>query len=204
MRFIRPPLVALLIALSAAPLAAAPSDQGKPSQPKSAEAPAQPAGRQKILDELFDRLAKAQDELEARGIEGAIQRVWMRSGSDTADLLMGRAMQAMSRKDYKLSLEVFDALIDLEPEWAEAWHKRALVRFHADDERGAMEDLMRALAREPKHLGALTGIGSMMHREGFDKGALIVLRRALEISPQQETVRKLVEKLTLEVEGREI
>jgi len=203
MRFIRLPFAALLIAVSAAPLAAAPSDQGKPAQ-KAAEAPAQPAGRQKILDELFDRLAKAQDELEARGIEGAIERVWMRSGSDTADLLMGRAMQAMTRKDYKLSLEVFDALVDLEPQWAEAWHKRALVRFHADDERGAMEDLMQALAREPKHLGALTGIGSMMHREGFDKGALIVLRRALEISPQQETVRKLVEKLALEVEGREI
>jgi tetratricopeptide (TPR) repeat protein len=113
-------------------------------------------------------------------------------------------MQAMTRKDYKLSLEVFDALIDLEPDWAEAWHKRALVRFHADDERGAMADLMQALAREPKHLGALTGIGSLMHREGFDKGALVVLRRALEISPQQETVRKLVEKLALEVEGREI
>ena len=203
MRSIRLPLAALLIALSAAPLTAAPSDQGKPAQ-KSAEAPAQPVGRQKILDELFDRLAKAQDEMEARGIEGAIERVWMRSGSDTADLLMGRAMQAMTRKDYKLSLEVFDALIDLEPQWAEAWHKRALVRFHADDERGALEDLMQALAREPKHLGALTGIGSLMHREGFDKGALIVLRRALEISPQQETVRKLVEKLALEVEGREI
>jgi tetratricopeptide (TPR) repeat protein len=200
MRHLRLPLAGLLIALCGAPLAAAPSDQAK----AETQAPAQPAGRQKILDELFDRLAKAQDELEAKGIEGAIERVWMRSGSDTADLLMGRAMQAMTRKDYKLSLEVFDALIDLEPDWAEAWHKRALVRFHADDERGAMADLMQALAREPKHLGALTGIGSLMHREGFDKGALVVLRRALEISPQQETVRKLVEKLALEVEGREI
>ncbi len=161
-------------------------------------------GRQKVLDELFERLAKAQDAAEARGIERAIQRVWMRSGSDTADLLMGRAMQAMTRKNYTLTLQVLDSIIEIEPQWAEARHRRAIARFYAQDEAGAAEDLAHALALEPKHFGALTGMGSIMHRAGFDKGALALLRRALELHPQQESVRSLVEKLRLEVEGREI
>jgi Flp pilus assembly protein TadD len=161
-------------------------------------------GRQKVLDELFERLAKAQDAAEARGIERAIQRVWMRSGSDTADLLMGRAMQAMTRQNYPLTLQVLDSLIEIEPDWAEARNRRAIARFYSNDEAGAAEDLAHALALEPKHFGALTGLGSIMHRAGFDKGALALLRRALELHPQQESVRSLVEKLQLEVEGREI
>jgi hypothetical protein len=40
-----------------------------------------PETRQKILDELFTRLAQSKDEEEAKGIAGAIERVWMRSGS---------------------------------------------------------------------------------------------------------------------------
>ena len=172
------------------------SAQVKPSDPQQ--------GRQKVLDDLFDRLAKAQDDVEAKGVSGAIERVWMHSGSDTADLLMGRAMQALQRKDYALSQELLNAVVEIEPDWAEAWNKRATVRYLADDAMGSMQDIARVLKLEPRHFGALSGMGFILQRGGFDKGALEAFRKALDISPQQEEIRRLVEKLTLSVEGQGI
>ena len=185
----------LMAALPAPQAAAATADEQKP---------AQPAGRQKILDELFDRLGKAQDDSEAKGIAGAIDRVWMRSGSDTADLLMNRAMQAISHKNWKLSQDLLDKVVVIDPYWAEAWNKRATARFFTEDYFGSMADLAEVLKLEPRHYAALTGMGFILQRTGFDKRALQVFRRALEINPQQEDIRKTVEKLTLEVEGQPI
>ena len=197
-------LVAALPAFALQAAVAAPGDkpdmstsvQVKPSDPQK--------GRQKVLDDLFDRLAKAKDDVEAKGVSGAIERVWMHSGSDTADLLMGRAMQALKRKDYALSQELLSAVVEIEPDWAEAWNKRATVRYLADDAMGSMQDIARVIKLEPRHFGALSGMGFILQRSGFDKRALEAFRKALEISPQQEEIRRLVEKLTLSVEGQGI
>ena len=197
-------VAAALPALALQGAIAAPGD--RPDVSTSAQAkPADPQkGRQKVLDDLFDRLAKAQDDVEAKGVSGAIERVWMHSGSDTADLLMGRAMHALQRKDYALSQELLNAVVEIEPDWAEAWNKRATVRYLADDAMGSMQDIAHVLKLEPRHFGALSGMGFILQRGGFDKRALEAFRKALEISPQQEEIRRLVDKLTLAVEGQGI
>ncbi|MDF2116554.1 tetratricopeptide repeat protein [Roseiarcaceae bacterium H3SJ34-1] len=177
---------------------------GQPA-PAAPEAPDdQLRGRDKILAELFDRLGKAEDEDEAKGIAGAIERVWLRSGSDTADLLMNRALNATRQREFKLAEELLDKIVIVEPEWAEAWNQRATARFRADDINGAVADLGQALALEPRHFGALTGLGYILYRAGFDRRALDVMRRALAINPKQDDVRKLVEELTQKFDGRDI
>jgi tetratricopeptide (TPR) repeat protein len=160
--------------------------------------------RAKVLDELFGRLAAAKDQEEADGIAGAIERVFQRSGSDTADLLMSRAVTAMNRKDNKVAVDVLDKLVAIEPEWAEAWAQRATARFMDGDRAGAVEDLGHALAREPRHFNALAGLGSALYSLGYEKRALEVFRRALAVRPHQAEVKQLVDKLTPEVDGRDI
>ena len=178
----------------------APSVAAKPGPSVVESLPAQ----KKLLDELFTRLAKSTDPQESQGIAGAIQRVWMRSGSDTADLLMGRALSAVQAKQLALAEKLVSSVIGVEPEWAEAWNKRATIRFMNDDEAGAMQDIAEVLRREPRHFGALVGMGSILQQAGLKKAALKVYRKALEIYPQQANVRSAVEKLTIEVEGRDI
>jgi Tfp pilus assembly protein PilF len=182
---------------SAAPL---PPAAAKPSVPVVASLPSQ----SKLLAELFARLAKSTDPLESQGIAGAIERVWMRSGSDTADVLMGRALSALQAKQLPLAEKLVSSVIAVEPEWAEAWNKRATIRFMNDDEVGAMRDIAEVLRREPRHFGALVGMASILQRAGLKKAALKVYRKALEIYPQQANIRTVVEKLTIEVEGRDI
>jgi len=177
------------------------------SETAAAPAPAKPTLQQtraQILDELFTRLARSTDADEAKGIAGAIERVWMRSGSDTADLLMRRAMSALDGKDYALAERVLDAVVAIDPDWSEGWDKRATERFFADDYAGAMADISHVLAIEPRHFAALSGMGFILQKTGFDKEALRVFRKTLEIYPQQDAIRKIVDDLTIEVEGRDI
>ncbi len=198
-------LSAAALILGAAHLAHAqtpPLSPPKASEP--APAPAQPAGRQKILDELFDRLSKAQDQDEARGLSGAIERIWSRSGSDTADLLMERVSTLFQQKDFKVARDMLDRLIEIEPQWSEPWSRRATTRFLERDYTSAMEDLAHVLHLEPRHFMALVGVGAILEREENKAQALRVFRRALEINPQLNDIREKVEKLIIEVEGREI
>lgn len=182
--------------------ARAPSN--RPPSQKPAEAPPEDNVRKPVLDELFERLAAARDQEEADGIAGAIERVFQRSGSDTADLLMNRALTAMHRKDNKIAADVLDKLVVVEPDWAEAWAQRATARFLEGDKIGAVEDLGHALAKEPRHFGALAGLGSVLYSLGYEKRALEVFRRAIAVRPHQSEVKQMIDKLAPQVDGRDI
>ncbi|MBV9703694.1 MAG: tetratricopeptide repeat protein [Methylobacteriaceae bacterium] len=176
-----------------------------PQAPASSEAKGAAAGGvQRILDDLFSRLAKSTDAEESQGIAGAIERAWMHSGSDTADLLMDRALNAIQTKDLPLAEQLLGSVIAVEPDWPEGWNKRATVRYMADNDSGAMEDIAQVLKREPRHFGALSGMGFILQRAGLNKAALKTFRKALEVYPQLEKIRTIVDKLTIDVEGRDL
>jgi tetratricopeptide (TPR) repeat protein len=182
---------------------AVPAQSRSPAAPAPPK-PAPPQSRSQILDDLFTRLAQTSDTDEAKGIARAIERIWMRSGSDTADLLMHRAMAALGTENFTLAENLLDAVVVIAPDWSEGWDKRATARFFADDYAGAMEDIGHVLALEPRHFGALSGMGFILEKSGLDKEALLVFRKTLEIYPQQNAIRKIVDGLTLKVEGRDL
>jgi tetratricopeptide (TPR) repeat protein len=117
---------------------------------------------------------------------------------------MQRAAAAVQAKDLPLALELLDKVVVIEPDWVEAWNKRATARFMTSDVNGAMADIDRVLKIEPRHFGALSGMGFILEREGLDKRALEVFRHVLTIYPGQPDMKKLVDKLAPEVEGRDI
>jgi tetratricopeptide (TPR) repeat protein len=178
------------------PPGAAAEPQAKTSAETAAKTPAEAAA------ELFDRLAHTQDADEASGIVSAISRLWLASGSDTSDLLMSRALQAMQEKSYPLALEVLDSVVDLQPDWAEAWNKRATVRYMAGDSEGSMADIAETLKREPRHLGALAGLGAILEEAGRREEALQVYQRGLEIAPHFSPMKDAVERLKAALVGQ--
>ncbi len=167
-------------------------------------ADSKPFSRADSLDALFGRLSKTTDPDEATGIATLIQHIWMESGSDTADLLMSRAMSAMEQSQQAVAIALLDKIVTLRPSWAEAWNKRATLRFLDNDDEGSMQDISRALSLEPRHFGALSGLGFILKRHGLDKAALKALRRAEEIFPENPDIRKAVDELVPDVEGRDL
>ena len=189
----------------AACLLAVPALAQSPSAPKPrGEQPAPAERKPSSLDELFERLGKAKDEAEGKGIASLIERRWARSGSDTADLLLSRATQATSKKEYPLAVELLDRVLVLEPNWVEAWYQRATVFYLLDDPVGALADIRQVLSREPRHFGAWVGLGHILMASEDKPRALEAFRRALKIHPQLSTVQTLVERLTPEVQGRDL
>jgi tetratricopeptide (TPR) repeat protein len=166
------------------------------------ESPA--AVRKRMLDALFQQLHGAKDSDEAKGVALAIERIWLQSRSDTANLLMERALVSIRSRHYPLALTLLDQLVALEPEWAEAWNQRATTRFLANDVDGAMADIDQVMKLEPRHFGALAGMGAILQRAGLGRRALQVFNKALEVYPQQPDLQATVDKLTIEVEGRDI
>jgi tetratricopeptide (TPR) repeat protein len=170
-------------------------------KPNLPEAP--PRSPAATLDRLFERLAAAKTAEEAKGIANLIQRRWARSGSDTADLLMTRAQDALKARELPLAIELLDRVISLEPDWAEGWNQRANALFLQGDPIRSMLDIAETLKREPRHYGAMMGLGTILRQQGDDKRAMVAYRRALVVYPQLEAVKDAVEALKLEVDGRD-
>ncbi len=169
-----------------------------------ASQPTQAALRAQALDSLFKKLAAAGDANEANGISIAIEGVWMQCDSDTAGLLMDRALAAQQGGHLPLALALLDKVVSLEPGWAEAWDKRAATRLLGGDLAGATDDLQQALKLEPRHYSALVALGFILEKQGYDKRALESFSKALALNPQQPEIQSIVEKLRTDIEGRDI
>jgi tetratricopeptide (TPR) repeat protein len=177
-------------------------------QKKPPEAPAKlpnvGADRTRGLDFLFGALKAAPDEASAKHVEARIWALWMQTPSDTAALLMSRAKAAMDAKQADVALKLLDAVIKLRPEYVEAWNRRATLYYMQNDYSHSLEDIEQVLSREPRHFGALAGLGMIMQDLGDDRRALDAFRKALAVNPHLEKVPELVKMLTEKVEGRDI
>ena len=176
----------------------------KPVEPPTTLPRAQPGDRTQNLDRLFEALKVAPDDDSAKYVENRIWAIWLGSPSDTANLLMGRVKTAVDGKDLDLAIKLLDAVIDIRPDFVEAWNRRATVYYTKKDFGRALADIHEVLAREPRHFGALSGLGIILQELGDDKRALEVFRRALAVHPRLERIPDLVKKLSDKIDGRDI
>jgi tetratricopeptide (TPR) repeat protein len=207
MRFPRAVLLAALLAFLPA-LALAQDEPRTAPRKKLPEAPAKlpkvGADKGRGLDFLFGALKAAPDEESAKHVEARIWAIWMQTPSDTAALLMVRAKAAMDAQQTELALKLLDAVVKLRPDYVEAWNRRATLYYLQNDYARSLADIEQVLVREPRHFGALAGLGMIMQDLGDDKRALDAFRKALDINPHLEKVPELVKTLSEKVEGRDI
>ena len=190
-----------MAAAFAAPAAAAPGDWVEP--PKNLPH-VQHGDSPRNLDFLFGALKVAPDDVTAKAIEERIWALWAASRSDTTTLLMSRVQAAIEQKDIDLAIKLLDAVIKIKPKYVEAWNRRATIYYMKKDYGHALADIREVLKREPRHFGALSGLGLIMQDIGDDKQALEVYRRALAIHPRLQRIPDLVKTLQEKIEGRDI
>ena len=173
-------------------------DRSLPNSPEEEQ-----ARRQARLDALFAQLAQA-DNPDWEQVQSDIWIQWSRSGSPSMDLLLLRAGRAMEAGEHELALRYLDDLVRFAPDFAEGWNKRATVYFLLEEFGASVADIQRTLALEPRHFGALSGLGMILERTGDSEGAMRAYRRGLEIHPNLPGAAEGVERLTAEVDGREL
>lgn len=155
------------------------------------------------LDSLFVQLEQAPDAETAAPIEQQIWQRWSDSGSPTVNVLLERAAAAESDGDAELAERFLDQASDLAPEYAEPWNRRANLAYRGEDFPGAIAAIQETLKREPRHFGALTGLGLIYEELGQLRAALEAYRAALAIHPNYETAAQGVRRLEPRVDGRD-
>jgi tetratricopeptide (TPR) repeat protein len=200
-RFLASLLAAVIVAAYAMPASAEPGSWLEP--PKQLPHAAR-GDRTQNLDFLFGALKLAPDDTVAKAIEERIWALWVVSRSDTANLLMSRVKTATEQHDTDLALELLNAIVKIKPDYIEAWNRRATLYYMKKDYGHSIADIREVLKREPRHFGALSGLGLIMQDIGDDKQALEVYRRALAVHPRLQRIPDVVKTLQEKVEGRDI
>lgn len=160
--------------------------------------------RGKLLSELYGQLIASKDEESAKLVAEAIEKLWLASGSDTVDLLMGRALKSVEEKEHDLALRLLDAVVVIEPSYAEGWNQRATVYYLKQDYRSSLNDLQQVLAIDPRHFKAINGLALIMQELGDKKAALRALRQGLKVHPFLGGAKQSEKELSRDVEGQGI
>jgi tetratricopeptide (TPR) repeat protein len=151
----------------------------------TAHAQSQPnaAARAQRLDEQFARLKTVTDEQDGEAAVAEIWRLWQRSGTPDLDELMAQAAMLLDLGMHPLALPLLNDIVERAPDWAEGWNKRATALYLAGEHDLSLADIDRVLVLEPRHFGALAGMGLIRMARGEYRGALAAYRKALAVNP---------------------
>jgi Flp pilus assembly protein TadD len=153
------------------------------------------------LGPLFERLKAAPDAAAARPVELEIWRIWGEVADSDSRTLLARGTAAMNAGDARTARAAFDLLVAREPGFAEGWNKRATLLYLVGDDAGSVADIRRVLALEPRHFGALSGLGLVYTRQDRPADALRSFEAALAIHPFLPGARDNVEALRERLRG---
>lgn len=158
-------------------------------------------GMPKRLAELFHRLAAAPTAVEASQIEDVIWDLWMSHDDPDAEDALQQATRAIAARELDEAEAILDGLVALQPDYAEAWNKRATLYFLQRRDPESIADIRRVLALEPRHFGAICGFGQICLRHHDRAAALFAFDAALRINPHLGSIRAAVKELSDERDG---
>jgi tetratricopeptide (TPR) repeat protein len=139
-----------------------------------------------LLDALFD-----EDEGVRSLAEGAVWRVWSRSGDAKVDALLESGIRDSGRMG--AAVDDFTRIIEMRPDFAEGWNKRATAYYLMGDLDQSLHDCDEVIVRNPSHFGALSGYGLIYVQRGELERALEYFERALAINPNMQGVQQSID-----------
>ena len=151
---------------------------------------------------LLVKALRDPDEDTRNQAEQALWRIWARSGDPEVDRLYQTGIEQMNAGDLQQSIATFTRIIELKPDFAEGWNKRATLYFLAGELRKSLADCDEVMKRNPYHFGALSGYALIYIQLEYYDRALEYSRRALEVNPNMDGVRRNVELLERLLEQR--
>lgn len=135
-------------------------------------------------DPLVAALKTAPDEHAAAAIEQQLQQTWLRQGTAAVTLLISRGLRSLQAGENQEAIDSFSDAITLQPDVAEAWHQRALARYHDGDVDGAIHDLQETIQLEPRDFAAWRSLTDIATARDDWKGAYAAWQKVMELDPK--------------------
>jgi Tfp pilus assembly protein PilF len=162
---------------------------------------ASPVRENVALTHALARLRVVEDSEEANRLDTTIWRLWCAAGTLRAVQELTTALQSMAADNMQNALIALDKALAADPDFSEAWNRRAMVHFLNGDNEQAARDIAHVLMLEPRHYGALAGLGQVLLQEGDNAGALLAFEAALALNPHLSSLRAIVERLRIAGSG---
>ena len=151
------------------------------------------------LDGLFQTLQDTQDADELIEVEASIWEIWYQSGIAEIDEMMLEAGELVGSGELATAEAIYASIIEQAPTFSEGWNRRATVRFYQRDYNGSLEDIEETLKLEPRHFGAIWGLGMIMGVQQDYQRAIAAFEKLLEIKPNSQDARPRIELLKQEL-----
>lgn len=161
----------------------------------AAAAPAVADQNDPRLNDLFARLQKTDNRLEAETLEGMIWGIWYASNDAEVNRLMDQGERAMAAQDMRTAIGAFTKIIEIAPGFAEGWNRRATALYMIGEYEASRADVAKTLALEPRHFGALSGLGLINAAENKGEAAIEAWQHALEVNPNMPSVQQNIEEM---------
>lgn len=158
------------------------------------------AAQEVEVDALLEQLSDPETQ-NWQALERQIRAEWSKSGSAAMDFLLERGREALEEEDVDVAIEHLTALTDHAPDFAEGWNARATAFFQKGRYGPALADIRRALALNPRHFEALTGLAVILQRLGYEEDALSAWRAVETIHPHRPQLKDAIETLEKETGG---
>ena len=156
------------------------------------------------LSGLFETLVSGSSPQQAQQIETSIWRIWTVHPNNNANAKMQNGVQLMQGGDLPKAEQIFTALLDDHPNFAEAWNKRATVRFFRGNDAGSRQDILQVIQLEPRHFGALSGLGMIEIRRGNFLNALNAYQAAFRVNPNLPNIGTIISQLSTKLKGKSL
>ena len=157
------------------------------------------------LESLFSELLRSQNALTADKIALQIWEIWTNDAYlESSRYAMEQGIKLMNQGRLSAAEKLFSILILKEPNYIEAWNKRATIRFMMGQTETSLEDVFVVLSKEPKHFGAMSGLGLILMKEKDFDGALRAYKKVLQINPFSRDAIRLIPILEQRVFGERI
>ena len=147
------------------------------------------------LRQLFSRLQGSADVAQAEALEQQIWSIWLRTENEKVAELLGAGVHAMGAGRVDEAVSHFSEVVSRSPEFAEGWNKRATALYLRQDFAGSMRDIERTLALEPRHFGAISGMGLILMATGDLMGAMAAFEAVLRINPNAPSAHHYLQQL---------
>lgn len=154
------------------------------------------------LDGLFEQLGTTSEQAMADQLTAEIWTIWLETADSDSQQMMQQGIDAMNERDLDRALSVYDTLTEKEPDFAEAWNKRATVHYMLGNINESAVDVKKTLELEPRHFGALSGLGLLYIASGKAEAALTAFEQALEVNPHLSGPKFNIESLRDSIEKK--
>ena len=147
------------------------------------------------LEDLFEILSKTESDNQINAVTSSIWDIWHETNDPLIEADFYRGLESMRTGDLLMAVAFFTRVIDKNPNFAEGWNKRATVYYMLGKFDASMMDIHETLKLEPRHFGAMDGMGLIfIHLEQFDK-AIDIYDQMLKIFPNNSSTKQKKEML---------